>query len=116
MKFRPERWIDNPDLPLNAFGFGRRVCTGQYLSANSMFIIVARLLWTFNFKHEIENGQEVAIDDMAFTSGFNSRPLAFKVQFEPRSSHARAVVNNEWSAANKDIDSILDSIRAALSK
>lgn len=27
--FRPERWIENPDLPLAAFGFGRRKCPGN---------------------------------------------------------------------------------------
>ena len=28
MEFRPQRWIKNPDLPLDTFGFGRRVFGG----------------------------------------------------------------------------------------
>lgn len=112
-KFKPERWIENPNLPLHAFGFGRRVCTGQHVSTNSMFIIVARLLWTFDFRHAAENGKRVEIDDMAFTSGFNSRPEPFKVDFVPRSGHVQDVVRREWVSADKDIDSILNSIKAA---
>ena len=112
-KFIPERWLENPDLPLHAFGFGRRVCTGQHVSQNSMFIIVARLLWAFNFKHAVEKGRRVEIDDMAFTSGFNSRPEPFKVVFESRSDHAAAVVQKEWDVAEKDIDVILESIKAS---
>lgn len=59
--FRPERWLENPNLPNPAFGFGRRVCPGQYSSSpttpiaptdeaegqhvarNSLFINCARL-------------------------------------------------------------------------
>lgn len=112
--FKPERWIENPDLPLHAFGFGRRVCTGQHVSANSMFIIIARLLWTFNFKHAVdENGRRIEIDDMAFTSGFNSRPEPFKMQFEARDKQKRVAVESEWQNADKNIDTILGSIRTA---
>lgn len=28
-EFSPERWIENPDMPLFPFGFGRRVCPGM---------------------------------------------------------------------------------------
>lgn len=30
--FNPDRWIENPDLPLVAFGFGRRKCLGKFYS------------------------------------------------------------------------------------
>jgi cytochrome P450 len=113
-KFRPERWLEDPDLPLHAFGFGRRVCTGQHVSTNSMFIIIARLLWTFNFKHaQDESGRKIEIDDMAFTSGFNSRPQPFKVNFEVRDVHRRLVVQHEWASANKDLNMILDGVQKA---
>lgn len=112
-KFRPERWIENPNLPLHAFGFGRRVCTGQHVSQNSMFIIIARLLWTFRFEHVFENGVRVEIDDMAFTSGFNSRPLPFQVHFEPRSAAHKAIVEKSWAEADKNIDNILSPMGTA---
>jgi cytochrome P450 len=28
LDFRPSRWLEDPELPLASFGFGRRVCTG----------------------------------------------------------------------------------------
>ncbi|KAL4940301.1 cytochrome P450 [Aspergillus oleicola] len=42
--FRPERWIENPDLPLAVFGFGRRICPGQHVVNDQIAITVARLL------------------------------------------------------------------------
>ena len=33
-----------PDLPLAPFGYGRRLCTGQYVAINSLYINIARLL------------------------------------------------------------------------
>jgi hypothetical protein len=41
--FRPDRWIENPDLATSPFGFGRRVCIGQHIAKNSIFINIARL-------------------------------------------------------------------------
>ncbi|KIW56956.1 hypothetical protein PV05_05567 [Exophiala xenobiotica] len=112
MKFRPQRWLESPDLPLHAFGFGRRVCTGQHVSANSMFIIIARLLWAFEFHRAVDDkGQLFPIDDMAFTSGFNSRPKPFRMGFVPRTAKAKAVVEREWKLADKDIDVIMDRMR-----
>lgn len=110
MKFRPERWIEDPNLPLHAFGFGRRVCTGQHVSQNSMFIIVARLLWAYTFEHVVESGKRLEIDDMAFTSGFNSRPEPFRVHFEPRSQAHKMIVEKTWLDADKNLDNILRDI------
>lgn len=116
-KFNPDRWIENPDLPLAAFGFGRRVCIGQHIARNSLFINMARLLWAFNIEYVYEevNGVKVKqeIDPMAFTQGFNSRPQPFKADFQVRSSHAEDIVKGEWAAAEKDPDVIMDRIRAA---
>lgn len=30
LEFNPDRWIDNPDLPIAGFGFGRRKCVGKW--------------------------------------------------------------------------------------
>ena len=52
--FRPERflgaqeaWMRDFSLP---FGFGRRICPGMHLARNSLFIVVARLLWAFDIR------------------------------------------------------------------
>ncbi|RAL02615.1 cytochrome P450 [Aspergillus ibericus CBS 121593] len=56
--FRPERWIENPNLPLLAFGCGRRACSGQYLARKELEIIIPGILWAFN----IEAGTRVGLD------------------------------------------------------
>lgn len=114
--FRPERWIENPDLPLNAFGFGRRVGTGQHIARNSLFINIARLLWTFDIVRAEEDGERVEVDDMAMTQGFNSRPMHFKAVFQVRSLERKGVVEREWAAAEKDVDVLLEGIRSSKAK
>jgi cytochrome P450 len=115
LSFNPERWLENPNLPLYAFGFGRRACTGQHISNNSLFIIVARILWAFDVKPAIDRDtdREVEIDDMAFTSGFNSRPEPFEVRFVPRTNKVAGVVTREFEDAEKDIDVIMTRVRDA---
>ncbi|KAJ5376467.1 hypothetical protein N7509_013353 [Penicillium cosmopolitanum] len=46
--FNPDRWIENPELPLSVFGFGRRACPGQQIAHSTLFIAISRLLWAFN--------------------------------------------------------------------
>jgi len=113
--FDPERWIKHPDLPLVAFGFGRRQCTGQHIAKNSLFINIARLLWAFDIGHAFEevNGVKVKheVDPFAFTQGFNSRPLPFKTSIKVRSAHAADVVRREWETAEVDTNTILERTR-----
>jgi cytochrome P450 len=114
-QFNPDRWIQFRDLPLIAFGFGRRVCTGQHIARNSLFINIARLLWTFNidYRYTLVDGkkQRCEVDEYAFTQGFNSRPCKFEAEFTVRSKR-EAVVRDEWTKADKDLDNILEAIKS----
>lgn len=79
--FRPERHLDEqgrlaPAPPTTkehghvSFGFGRRVCVGQHVAEDALFIGAAMLLWAFQFNKECdENGREVEVDaeDFAVT-------------------------------------------------
>lgn len=89
--FSPDRWIENPNLPLSAFGFGRRVCTGQHIARNSLLINIARMLWAFDIGYKVENGVRHEIDPLVMTQGFNSRPMPFKAGFTVRSLEIEAV-------------------------
>lgn len=117
--FNPDRWIEYPELPLAPFGFGRRVCTGQHIAKNSLFINIARLLWAFDIGYAWEEIEGVRkrceVDAFAFTQGFNSRPEPFKASFTVRSSEKAALIQDEWGNAEKDINSLLTSIRSAQS-
>ena len=57
-KFMPERFLSEKD-PLHlpgsthaathyAFGAGRRECPGKHVADSSLFIVISRLLWSFN--------------------------------------------------------------------
>ena len=117
LDFRPSRWIENPDLPLASFGYGRRICTGQHIAMNSLFINIARLLWTFDIQHAVdESGNKIEADPLGYTQGFNSGPLPFKARFVVRSAERRAVVEKAWENAEKDVGVILDDIQRATSK
>ncbi|KAL2008555.1 hypothetical protein VTN00DRAFT_6749 [Thermoascus crustaceus] len=120
LEFRPERWLEQKksedgsgtNNSVSTFGFGRRICTGRHIARNSIFILVSRLLWSFNIKHAVDqDGKRKEVNDMAFTSGFVWTPFQFEAVFEPRSEQARMVVEREWLTAEKDIDVLLDEVR-----
>jgi cytochrome P450 len=53
--FRPERFLDQKQpypnkKGHNAFGWGRRQCSGQPLAEQGLGIVVARMLWAFNIQ------------------------------------------------------------------
>jgi hypothetical protein len=117
-EFNPDRWIQNPDLSLGcAWGWGRRACPGRYIAYNSLFIIVAQLLWAFDVErtYEVVDGVkvEVKIDSLARTDGLSNAPEPFEVVFKVRSEKAEEVVRREWDEAEKDVNVILKKIGRA---
>lgn len=109
--FRPQRWIEDPKLPNVAFGFGRRVCTGQHIARLSLYFAISRVLWAFSIRPAIDNaGMEIEVDDMAFTDYFVVRPQTFKARFEPRDSQVLNVVESKWQSTEKDVGVLLNSI------
>lgn len=55
-RFRPERYLDGLERPYpvprghHAFGFGRRVCSGQPLAEQGLALSLAKLLWAFDIR------------------------------------------------------------------
>lgn len=114
LEFRPSRYVDDPDLPLASFGYGRRVCTGQHIAMNSLYINIARVLWAFDVEPAVDvDGKKVEVDTFAYSQGFNSGPLPFKARFVPRSAERKAAVEREWNAVEKNIGVQLDRIGQA---
>jgi cytochrome P450 len=101
--FKPNRWIENLNVPLNVFGFGRRVCTGQHIARNSFLINIAWMVWAFDIGYKYENGIRQDINPLAMTQGFNSRPMSFKAAFQVRNVETQAVIDREWQMAIKDV-------------
>ncbi|KAK6832516.1 hypothetical protein RU639_003925 [Aspergillus parasiticus] len=114
LEFRPERWLEGPDDDRfnNFFGYGRRICPGRHIARNSLFILVARILWGFEVRPPTgPDGQPKTVDDMDFGSAFVSAPAPFEAIFSPRSENARRVIESEWESTEKDINIIMDSIK-----
>lgn len=108
--FRPQRWIENPKLPVHGFGFGRRACTGRHIAINSMQINIARVLWAYDIGYAYENGKRVEVDLYGMVDAAISKPVPFKANFQIRSPARREVVEETWKATEKDLDIIMEGI------
>lgn len=79
----------------SSFGWGRRICPGADLAANSLFIALAKLLWAF----DISPIPGRHYDIFAYTSGFNVRPQKFECSIKIRSPQHEGVLEKEQEAA-----------------
>lgn len=71
--FRPERYLGGKlERPYpnkaghNAFGWGRRQCSGQPLAEQGLFLSIATLLWAFNIKPGLD--ENVSTDQLSQSS------------------------------------------------
>ncbi|KAF8207028.1 cytochrome P450 [Mycena galopus ATCC 62051] len=101
-EFKPERFLDpqlrNYSVP---FGFGRRLCPGQNVALQTLFISIVRILWAFEILPGCNEKGEVVIpsaDD--FTSGLVISPTPFPCRFEPRHGTTAEIVRNEAEDAD----------------
>ena len=91
--FDPGRFLDSAgrlipaDHPnrkhVMAFGAGHRVCVGEVFAMSRMFLIVSRLLQTFNILPESTLEAQPSYDPRNMTYGALLIPNVFKVRFEP---------------------------------
>ncbi|EIW85894.1 cytochrome P450 [Coniophora puteana RWD-64-598 SS2] len=97
-RFDPQRWLDaegqlkpQKDIRYFTYGFGRRVCPGQYVANRSMFVTMSLLFWSFRLVEDPAH----PVDVDAFDGGVASHHTGFKVGFEPRRSveEIRAVMS-----------------------
>ncbi|KAF3763288.1 hypothetical protein M406DRAFT_49443 [Cryphonectria parasitica EP155] len=84
----------------SSFGWGRRICPGANLAANSLFIALAKLLWAY----DIGPVPGTKYDTFDYTEGFNIRPKPFSCVVRVRSEQHRRVLERE----NEDATAFLD--------
>ncbi|KAG6825467.1 hypothetical protein H0H92_003633 [Tricholoma furcatifolium] len=118
-RFMPERFLDSaegklkPNYETSAFGFGRRVCPGIPFAERSLWIIIARILWTFNIRGSTEPEPDTGLpfsyddSDKAFSGDLTTSPFAFPAVFEPRSHQREEVIRREWLSCEKDVNALL---------
>ncbi|RAK71135.1 cytochrome P450 [Aspergillus fijiensis CBS 313.89] len=107
--FQPQRYVEDPGLPVSAFGFGRRLCPGYRLARASLFIVVARLLWGFDILRD-EGGEE----DEDSPLSRDSDPGSVKAKFCLRSEDRKTIIEKEWEVEEKDERVILEEVRARM--
>ncbi|KAI0481300.1 putative cytochrome P450 oxidoreductase [Xylariaceae sp. FL0804] len=99
--FVPERYLPASEggrgepFPEGAFGFGRRVCPGQYLALSGVYIIMATLLATMDIRCPVENGKEIR-PSVSFSNGLSGVPDSFGCVFTPRSDRARSMLDESF--------------------
>ncbi|CAJ2501539.1 Uu.00g043920.m01.CDS01 [Anthostomella pinea] len=75
----------------SSFGWGRRICPGADLAANSLFVALAKLVWGF----QIAGIEGKEYDTFAYTDGFNIRPEKFECVIQVRSEERKEVIDQE---------------------
>jgi hypothetical protein len=108
--FQPQRWLDDPSLPVpGMFGYGRRICPGRHLANTGLFIAMASLAWAFEFAKKpglsVETG---LVRSMLFC------PQTDGVRVLLRSDAHGAVIKREWEAMDPDMSLHLDEIGSVL--
>ncbi|KAK7678456.1 hypothetical protein QCA50_018516 [Cerrena zonata] len=99
--FNPGRFLKdgrlNPAVrdPLTlAFGFGRRVCPGRYLSNGSLFMMIASILHTFNIIPTIGKDERQFDPARDTVTGLVSAPSYIPCKVVPRSKGAECLINS----------------------
>jgi len=88
----------------SSFGWGRRICPGADLAANSLFIALGKVVWGF----EIKGVEGREYDTFAYTQGFNIRPQKFECEIRVRSERHREVLMRELG----DAEAVLERFSA----
>jgi cytochrome P450 len=88
----------------SSFGWGRRICPGADLAANSLFIALSKILWAF----DIEKIKGRTYDTFAYTEGFNIRPQKFECEIRVRSDKHKEVMDREL----RDAEQVLEKFTA----
>jgi cytochrome P450 len=74
------------------FGFGRRICPGQYLADDSLFAIVATVLATVDIGRAVRSDGTEHVPAVDVTSGFVSHPKPFEYTLRPRGTKTAAML------------------------
>jgi len=112
-RFNPERFLKNGQLDPNvtspeatAFGFGRRICPGRHLAAETLFLTVACISSVFDIGKAVdEYSGELITPKEEFTTGLFCRPVPFKCSIKPRSQRASNLVAEAYAMRDSHLQS-----------
>jgi len=97
--FRPERFLSAPGKRLQrdphkvTFGFGRRVCPGQQLAENTIFIMATHILSLFNITKAVrDDGTAIEPIVKITNEGVVRNVDRFECSIKPRSKEAAGII------------------------
>lgn len=109
-EFDPERysWPRNePDPRPLVFGFGRRVCPGQWLADSTLFLVLSQILAVFSIRKAIdEKGSEIDIK-LEGRPGMVTHPVNCPFQIRPRNAQKAHLLQrlqdeNPWEGSDAE--------------
>jgi len=118
-EFNPDRYADdhqtaaesaqNADVAKRdnfTFGAGRRLCAGIHLAEQSIFLGIARILWTFDITPKVDpiTSAPILPDPDRYTQAVVCMPEPFPATLTPRSPGRVEKVMAEWQEARKSLD------------
>ncbi|KAF7545642.1 hypothetical protein G7046_g9514 [Stylonectria norvegica] len=96
--FIPERYAPVSEggrgepLPDGPFGFGRRVCPGQYLALSGVYIIMAIMLASLDMKTPVDKHGNHVRPSVSFSNGLSGVPGSFSCVITPRSERVKELL------------------------
>ncbi|THH06638.1 hypothetical protein EW145_g3950 [Phellinidium pouzarii] len=97
-KFIPERWIQSEgkklprDVRRTVFGFGRRICSGRHFAENSIYVIIASILATFDIEKALDENGVPITPPLRYTPSFIRHSEPFKCKITPRSNKTASLI------------------------
>ncbi|KAF8977340.1 cytochrome P450 [Cyathus striatus] len=95
--FNPSRYLPKPDgngepYPIGHFGFGRRICPGQYFADASLWIAVCSILATLDIGRALDNEGTEIIPEVKLDIGLTSHPQPFACSIKPRDQTSESMI------------------------
>ncbi|KAJ6557549.1 cytochrome P450 [Mycena capillaripes] len=98
--FNPKRYLAvpagnaEPHFP-GKFGFGRRVCTGQHLADNSVWMAIATILACCEITNAVDAEGNTIVPEEVVSYGLNSHPKDFPCVIRPRTAEVEKLIAEE---------------------
>ncbi|KAJ7617822.1 cytochrome P450 [Roridomyces roridus] len=96
--FNPERFLPEPAgqgepfFDNTVFGFGRRICTGQYVGGTNLWIAIATIVACCDITNARDDAGRIIVPDHRLTDGLISHPRDMRCIISPRSVEMKELV------------------------
>ncbi|KAJ7344033.1 cytochrome P450 [Mycena albidolilacea] len=97
-RFYPERFLPKPAgrgepyFNNTVFGFGRRICTGQYVAENSLWVGIASILASCKINNAVDETGNIIVPDPTLIDGLISHPKDTRCIISPRSPGVKKLI------------------------